>query len=516
MKNPQFSFTELMRSDIPAGVAVFLVALPLCLGIASACGVPLLSGLVSGIVGGLVVSWLSGSALSVTGPAAGLVVIVVSGIADLGGLRPFLAAVLLAGLLQIALGSMRAGRLIAFIPGSVIKGMLASIGLLLVIGQTPTALGLSRSAASHASGIFAVSWVTLILTTASLAILFAWNSSRMNALRWARAIPSPLVVVVLGGAVTAALDAFAPSLAPVPALRVNVPSLLHVAAQSAWITPDLTRLGDLAVWRVAVAVAIVAGLETLLSLQAVETIDPLHRRASANRELIAQGVGNIAAACLGGLPVTAVIVRSSVNVHAGAKSRLSCVIHGVLLVLSMCCLTELLSFVPLSCLAAILLHTGYKLAHPKIFRSLARQGMDRFAPFAITIVGVLATDLLMGIAIGAAVGIVMTLIEGLHKTVSFTTHDDHCLLRFRKDVSVLAKVKLAQCLANVPDHSTLIIDAERADVIDPDIREMVETFSTEAPQRGITVDRHHWPEEQRPRSGRLIFGVTFARRGGAS
>lgn len=516
MHNHSVSRISILRSDIFSGIVVFLVALPLCLGIATASGVAPFAGLVSGIIGGLVVALLSGSHLSVSGPAAGLVVIVVSAISTLGSFSAFLAAVLIAGALQVGFGVLRAGRLASFVPGAVIKGMLASIGILLIVKQLPLAAGVEPDSAVSASGgahgalvaaphassamlttpFGDVSLSAIALSALSLAILFAWDTARAKRYVFVRAIPGPLAVVALGIGVTLVLDAIAPALAVPVEHRVTVPSLASFDALASAISmPDFTQLVDADVWRVALTLAVVASLETLLSLEAVEQIDPRRRRASRNRELKAQGVGNMVAALLGGLPVTAVIVRSSANVQAGAQTRLSAIVHGVLLLASVFALTAVLNLIPQACLAAILVQIGYKLAKPELFASVAREGLGRLVPFVATIVGVLATDLLIGIGIGLAVSILSALRANLDRAVTLTRHDDHFLLCFRKDVSFLAKPMLARCLAQIPDGATVLIDAERADFLDRDIRDALESFIAEAPGRGIAIDKLRWPNE---------------------
>jgi MFS superfamily sulfate permease-like transporter len=498
-----------LRSDVFAGIVVFLVALPLCLGIATASGVAPFAGLMSGIIGGLVVALLSGSHLSVSGPAAGLVVIVVSAIASLGSFSAFLTAVLLSGAFQFGFGMLRAGRFAAYVPISVIKGMLAAIGILLIIKQLPLAAGLSHGAGTAAAGMVGaaqlatpfgnISVAAALVALASLVVLLGWETRALRRFRIVRAVPAPLAVVVLGIGVTLLLDSFAPSLALPSEHRVALPELASLGALADAISlPDFTQIVDPDVWRVALTLAIVASLETLLSLEAVEQIDPKRRAASPDRELMAQGVGNVLAGALGGLPLTAVIVRSSANVHAGAQSRWAAVIHGVLLLASVFVLTSLINLIPLACLAAILVHTGYKLAKPQLFLSVARQGFDRFAPFVATIVGVLATDLLVGIAIGLAASLVLALRANGQRAQTFAHHDDHYLLAFRKDISFLGKVQLKHYLKQVPNGATLIVDASRADFIDPDVREIVEAFAQEAPKRGIVLERKQWPE----RSGR--------------
>lgn len=505
MHTPSVSRLSTLRSDVFAGIVVFLVALPLCLGIATASGVEPFAGLVSGIVGGLVVALLSGSHLSVSGPAAGLVVIVVSAIASLGSFSAFLCAVLIAGALQIGFGLLRAGRLASFVPVAVIKGMLASIGIILIVKQIPLGMGLTDGAgpaAAAQAGTLAtpfgfISPVSCVLAIVCVALLFFWETPRAKRHAIVRMLPGPLAAVALGIGVTLALDALAPALALSGEQRVSLVSLDSFAALTAAISmPDFAQLADGDVWRVGLTLAIVASLETLLSLEAVEQIDPKRRRASPDRELKAQGVGNMVAAVLGGLPLTAVIVRSSANVHAGAQTRLSAVIHGVLLLASVFALTAVLNLIPLACLAAILIHTGYKLAKPALFASMAREGVDRFVPFAATIAGVLATDLLIGIGIGIAASALLAMRANLSRTFTLTRHDDHYLLTLRKDATFLSKPGLAHCLAQIPDRATLLIDAERADFIDRDIRETLDAFADEAPQRQIDVEYLRWPERR--------------------
>ncbi len=502
MDIPSDSRFSTLRSDVLAGIVVFLVALPLCLGIATASGVDPFAGLVSGIVGGLVVALLSGSHLSVSGPAAGLVVIVVSAIASLGSFSAFLAAVLIAGLLQVGFGLLRAGRVASFVPAAVIKGMLASIGLILIVKQIPLGAGLitgSDAKIAHAAAISTpfgqILPTSLILCAVSVAMLFAWETPQAKRLAFVRAVPGPLAAVALGIAATLMLDWLAPSLATPVEHRVSLVSLDSFGALAQAISmPDFGQLVDPDVWRVGMTLAIVASLETLLSLEALERIDPKRRRVSPDRELKAQGAGNVVAALLGGLPLTAVIVRSSANVHAGAQTRMSAFIHGILLLASIFVLTAVLNLIPLASLAAILIQTGYKLAKPRLFVELAREGVDRFVPFVATIVGVLATDLLIGIGIGIATSALLALRGSLSRTVTLTRHDDYFLLSLRKDATFFAKPSLMRALAQIPERSTVLIDAERADFIDADVRETIDAFAHEAPRRHITVERLRWPE----------------------
>jgi MFS superfamily sulfate permease-like transporter len=502
MDSAPLSRLSLIRNDVSAGIVVFLVALPLCLGIATASGVEPFAGLVSGIVGGLVVALLSGSHLSVSGPAAGLVVIVVSAIASLGSFSAFLAAVLIAGLLQVLFGLLKAGRLASLVPAAVIQGMLASIGIILIVKQLPLAVGLSTDA-TQALGAGTL-WLhtpyghvlpaAAALTVASLALLLAWDTPAVKRIAPLRAIPGPLAVVGLGIAATLLLRRFAPTLELPLEHRVMLEPLNSFAALGAAISlPDFSQLLELDVWRVALTLAVVASLETLLSLEAVEQMDKLRRRASPDRELKAQGVGNVVAATLGGLPLTSVIVRSSANVNAGARTRLSAVVHGVLLLASVFALTAVLNLIPLACLAAILLHIGFKLAHPRLFLAMLRQGARSALPFAATVGGVLATDLLAGIALGLAVGAVLALHANLRQTVTLTQRGDDFLLTFRKDASFLCKPLLMRKLDQIRDGAHVLIDAERADHIDLDVLDAVNRFIADAPLRNIAVHTRHWP-----------------------
>ncbi|NML30507.1 SulP family inorganic anion transporter [Paraburkholderia antibiotica] len=483
--------------DMFAGTVVFLVALPLCLGIANASGVDPFAGLLSGIIGGVVVGLLSGSHLSVSGPAAGLVVIVVDGITKLGSFPAFLTAVLLAGVIQFGFGMLKAGRFASYVPTSVIKGMLAAIGLLLIIKQLPLALGFANGPATEAgaaSGVIntslgAMSPAACAIALLSLAILATWDTRAMRRFLLVRLLPAPLAVVLLGIGATLLLDFVAPGFAPPAAHRVLLPSLASLEALNgalAW--PAFSQLMNPDVWRLAMTIAIVASLETLLSLEAVEQIDPKKRPVQPDRELKAQGIGNIVAGAIGALPITSVIVRSSANVQAGGQSRWSAVVHGMLLLLSVFALTAVINLIPLSCLAAILIFTGLKLAKPKMFLDVAKQGFVRAAPFFVTIAGVLLTDLLIGIVLGILCSIALVIYAQMQRPITMTQDGDHFLFSFRKDVSFLAKVSLKGHLKSVPDRATVVVDGSRADFIDADVRELIREFVRDAPARGIQVE----------------------------
>lgn len=392
------------RQDALAGVVVFLVAVPLCLGIALASGVAPVSGLVAGVVGGIVVPFLSGSPLSVTGPAAGLTAVVLFEVAALGSFERFLAATVIAGGLQVALGAVRAGRFAALVPASVINGMLAAIGLLIVWKQVPVALGvttLSQVTSAWAPG-------AVIVAGLALAILLGWGATPLAR----HAFLPPAVVVVVACSVFAAMIGGSTSLSLRPEHFVDVPLGGWNALRAALPTMDASAFGDPAVWRVAVVVALVASLETLLSLKAIDGIDPLGRTSPPNRELLAQGVANMASGWLGGLPLTAVIVRSGANLQAGGRERLSALVHGVLLLVAVLHAGALLKLIPLACLAAVLMQVGARLASPKLFRDEWRAGWTTFVPFLGTVVGVLATDLLKGVVAGIALELAIRIVSG--------------------------------------------------------------------------------------------------------
>ncbi|CAB3796735.1 SulP family inorganic anion transporter [Pararobbsia alpina] len=494
-KTPTLAFGASIRNDVFAGIVVFLVALPLCLGISSASGVDPLAGLLAGVVGGTVVALLSGSRLSVSGPAAGLVVIVVEATELSGGFSAFLTAVMLAGALQLVFGLLRVGKLAAYIPSSVVNGMLAAIGLLLIMQQAPVALGIPASSIGLSDSLDAGQGSRIgppVVALVSLALLFGWGSKTFQRYRLVRALPAPLVVVAWGIAYSLTTSMWFPALSIAPAAHIALPALDSFDSFSRALTfPAWSAIRDPEVWELGVTISIIASLETLLSLAAVTRLDPRRETAPPNRELGAQGVGNLLAGLIGALPITAVIVRSSANVHAGAATRLSAIIHGVLLLLSLFLLVDVLNFVPLACLAAILLHTGYKLASPRLFTNAWRTGYAHWVPFGITIAGVLATDLLIGIGMGVAASVVIVLQLHRRAAMSLTVHDGHYLLRFHKDLSFLIKVRLSRYLAQIPSGSVLIIDGREAQYIDPDIQRILAEYIEEAATRRIVVELRH-------------------------
>jgi SulP family sulfate permease len=499
------SFGATWRHDLPAGIVVFLVALPLCLGIALASGAPMLSGLITGIVGGLVVSVLSGSQLMVSGPAAGLTAIVIAAIAELGSFDRFLVAVVLAGALQVGLGVARAGIIGYFFPSSVIRGMLAAIGVILILKQLPYAFGAgilpsemdntdpassgggSLGAIVRAAG--AMRPLAVILAVASLLVLVFWD--RIAPARVRKVVPAALVVVLLG-VIGAAVGAFMGGFALPPAAMVSLPtpeSLRDLASHVA--LPQWGALSDPAVWRVALTIGIVASLETLLSLEATDKLDPFKRNAPANRELLAQGVGNMVAGAIGGLPMTGVIVRSAANIGAGGRTWRSSFLHGTLLLVAVVAIPGLLNRIPLAVLAAILLFTGFKLANPKLFRDAWRTGPKYFVPFVVTVAAILATDLLVGICIGLAVGFFFVLRDDFNHAYSYEVDAsaDHkrVHMTLAEQVTFLNKARINDALHALPAGSHVTVDGTRSKHIDPDVIELLHEFGANARARGISL-----------------------------
>jgi SulP family sulfate permease len=492
------------KADLTAGLVVFLVALPLCLGVALASGAPLLAGLVTGVLGGLVVSRLSGSSLMVSGPAAGLTAIVLTSIGQLGSFSAFLVALVVAGALQLLLGVLRAGIIGYYFPSSVIRGMLAAIGLTLVLKQLPYALGAgiaptAAGAAESAEGgaLGAIMHAAragvpgaVLLSLGALAILVLWP--RFAPARVRTVMPAALAAVVLGIGGSMALASLAPAWALPASAFVSLPIVSSPHELFGMLAfPDWSALTNPVVWRVAGTLAIVASLETLLSLEATDKLDPLKRISPANRELVAQGAGNLLAGLFGGLPMTGVIVRSAANVSAGGRTWRASLAHGVLLLVAVLAIPAVLNMIPLAVLAAILIHTGYKLAHPRIFRDAWRVGWKQLLPFAVTVIAILATDLLIGITIGLMVGAFFVLLDSWSNAYSYHLEEsaDHHRVRLvlAEEVTFLNKARISQALHAVPADSTVTVDATRTRHLDLDVIELLHDFRDTARAKGIAL-----------------------------
>jgi len=501
-----------VKNDLPASIVVFFVAVPLCLGIALASGAPLFAGIIAGIVGGIVVGFASGSPLGVSGPAAGLAVIVLTSIATLGGsYQAFLTAVVLAGIIQLALGYAKAGFIAYFFPSSVIKGMLTGIGLLIILKQIPHALGWDKDAIGddaflQADGqntfsaiMRAYEFITpgaLLIAGVSLAILILWDTVLTKKHKIFQLIQGPIVVVVLGIlfnlAYTNGILPF--SLNEKQIVSVPVPnSITDFFGQ--FTLPDFSAITNFEVWKIAIVLAIVASLETLLCVEATDKMDPDKRVTPTNRELKAQGLGNIVSGLIGGLPVTQVIVRSSANINFGGKTKLSAILHGVFLLISAIFIASLLNLIPLASLAAILLMVGYKLAKPSLFQQMYKLGWEQFIPFTATVVAIIATDLLKGITVGILFGIFYTLRHSYRNShyVKDNVSDQngktvhHLVLA--QEVSFFNKASLLTTFESIPANSKVIIDCTNSKSIAYDVIEIINDFELNAKTKSIEVEK---------------------------
>ncbi|GIL21932.1 MAG: sulfate permease [Bacteroidota bacterium] len=489
-------------SDFPSSVVVFLVALPLCLGIALASGAPLFSGLMAGIVGGIVIGSLSGSSLSVSGPAAGLTSIVLVAINDLGTFEIFLLSVMVAGAIQVVLGLLRAGSIGHFFPAAVIKGMLAGIGLILILKQIPHAVGFDADYEGDESFfqqdgrntfseiLESLNHITpgaVIISIVSVLLLIVWSSNKLLRYKFFRVVPAPLGVVLIGVGLNLIFKLVSPQLAITAQHLVSLPSYSESGMSAFFTFPDFSAWQNPKIYTTAITLAIVASLETLLSIEASDKMDPAHRSTPLNRELCAQGVGNAVSGLLGGLPVTSVIVRSSANVNAGARSKASTISHGVILMLSVVLVPHILELIPLSCLAGILLVTGYKLTKPSAFVSMFKKGYTQFLPFVATVLAVLFTNLLFGVFLGIVVALIFILITNFKKAIIVVSEGEWYLIRFTKDVTFLNKAALRQELAGIPEDAQLVIDATPAGFVDNDIIETINDFTETARLKNISV-----------------------------
>ena len=504
MNRPALRFDTLAR-DLPAGIVVFLVALPLCLGIALASDAPLFSGIISGILGGIVVGFLSGSHTSVAGPAAGLTAVVATQIATLGSFRAFLLSTLLAGVIQIGFGVARAGFIRGFFPSSVIKGLLAAIGVLLMLKQIPHMLGHDPDPFGEMDfaqpdqrntflGLFDTVFdihlgAALIGISSAILLIAAPKTKWLSTGR----LPAPLLVVVVATLLNEVFSSFGGPLTVTGGHLVRVPVAKDVGDFMGLLAfPDWSEWTNPQIYVGAVTIAIVASLETLLNLEAVDKLDPGRRHSPPDRELVAQGVGNVLAGLVGGLPMTSVIVRSSVNVSARAQSKLSSIVHGVLLLGAVGFVPFLLNRIPLSALAAILVVTGFKLASPRLLRGMWKEGRAQFIPFAVTVVSIVLTDLLVGITIGLMVSVGFILHSNLRRPLRKVRErhisGDVLLIELANQVSFLNRASLKNTLETISRGGRVLLDARQTDYIDPDVLELLVDFKTiTAPAHGVEL-----------------------------
>lgn len=494
-------------TDLSAGLVVYLVSLPLSLGIALSSDAPLISGIISGIIAGLFVSWLSGSSLSVSGPAAGLVTIVSVGISATGSFSVFLSSVFVCGLLQLMGGILRLSTLAHYIPNSVIKGVLTSIGIIIIFKQIPHSLGLDQdfvsdlnfdgirtgnfSALGMNNGFADIHIGAILMTITCFFFLWLAKTQRFTSLKISIILPGPLLAALAGIGINYIFINYFPTLAlttknghlvkiPEFANWREITSQMHIMQFSKLLNHNVLQLG--------LTLAIVASLETLLSIEATDKLDPLRRTSSVNRELVAQGCGNIMASLLGGLPMTSVIVTSSANIYAGGKSRLSCFTHGILLLLSILVLPSFLNQIPLAALAAILINVGYHLASIKIFKKIYSLGWDQFTPFIATVAGIAAMDILSGTILGWIVGIFILAWKASKDNFTLVKTGNNYYLQFHSDAYFLSKANLKEALRQIPKNSSITIDTTQSKEISLDIIEVINDFNIEASYRNIHVD----------------------------
>lgn len=496
-----------IKNDLPASIVVFFVALPLCLGIALASGAPLFSGLIAGIIGGIVVGSLSGSQIGVSGPAAGLAAIVLTAIGTLGGYQNFLVAVVLGGIIQIIFGLLKAGVIAYYFPSSVIKGMLTGIGIIIILKQIPHFFGYDADpegdwAFFQVDGentfseiINTVNFISpgaTIIAVVALAILILWDRVLSKKAKIFQLIQGPLVAVVLG-IVYFVITQDNPSWAISKEHLVKVPVPDSFESFAGLLSfPNFSVITNPEIWITAFTVALVASLETLLCVEATDKLDPEKRVTPTNRELLAQGVGNTFSGLVGGLPVTQVIVRSSANIQSGGKTKASAIIHGFFLLASVMLIPTLLNMIPLSVLAAILFIVGYKLAKPSLFKTMYNAGWKQFVPFVVTVVGIVFTDLLVGIGLGLGVGIVVILIKSYQNShflhIEDKSNGAHKIkMTLAEEVTFFNKGAILKELDRIPENSYLELDVRKTRYLDNDIVEILEDFSGKAKSRNIDI-----------------------------
>lgn len=505
MSHSSFHPLKNLQSDIPASIVVFLVAMPLCLGIALASGAPLFSGLIAGMVGGIVVGALSQSSLGVSGPAAGLAVIVLDIINGMG-FETLLVIVVLAGVIQVILGFLRGGVIGYYFPSSVIMGMLTGIGIIIFMKQIPHALGYDvdpegdlffqqADGENTISELFnAVNFISpgvVIITIVSLAILLVYETKVLKSRKIFQIVPGPLVAVAVGILLNLVFKGSSYQL--MDNQTVSLPGASSFSQFFGNFTfPDFGgALGNPQVYVQAFVVAIVASLETLLSVEAIDKLDKYKRITPANRELKAQGIGNIISGLIGGLPLTQVIVRSSANIQSGGKTKASAVIHGFLILLSIVFIPDLLNLIPYATLAAILMLVGYKLAKPSLFKKMWKQGNGQFVPYMVTILAVYFTDLLMGLLIGLAAAILYILYNSARIPYKIGkemgTGRDTIKIHLAQELTFLNKVALLRTIRQLPNNSRVVIDASNTYYMHHDVEEIIEDFKISAPERGIEL-----------------------------
>ncbi|GAB3919358.1 hypothetical protein GCM10028804_10870 [Larkinella terrae] len=489
-------------------MSVFLVALPLCLGIALASGAPLFSGLVAGMIGGLIIGLLSGSDVSVSGPAAGLAVIVADSISNLGEFNVFLTAVVIAGIIQLGLGFLKAGKFSGYFPDSVIRGLLVAIGLVIILKQIPHALGRDNDYEGEfefsqlADGentiseiyraIVTASTGAVIISIASFLLLYFWDKAAKKGVGFFKNFPGALAVVILGIGLNELFKNSMPEWYMGTSAHQHMVQIPKIEAGksifSIFYFPDFTALSNPKVYITAFTIAVVASLETLLNLEAADKLDPQKRVSSPDQELVAQGIGNLISGMIGGLPLTSVIVRTSANVYGGSKTRVSSIVHGLFLTIAVFLGAPLLNLIPLACLAALLITVGYKLANPQTFKKTYREGFNQFIPFIVTVIGIVFTDLLIGIGIGLVVGILFVLYTNFQSTFRVVRDGNKVLIKLQKDLYFLIKPQLKQTLRELQPGDQVLVDGTHAGFIDHDIFNILRDFEETAKTQNIKYE----------------------------
>lgn len=491
-------FSYFSIPDLKSSFVVALIALPLCLGISLASGAPLYAGLISGLVGGLVVGFLGGSELSVSGPSAALSVILVVGVRELGGFPAVCMAIAVAGLFQIALGFLRAGKISHFFPASVVEGMLVSIGLIILFKQIPHLLGYDMDFIGDDSFIqndgyntfseISVAWSrinpgSVLISALAFGVMFLWDSYLKRRFQVLNVVPAAAVAVlvsVITPFLLFPLFHFV-NLSAEHFVQIPTSGLFSV------LSLDFSPITRAAFWKLVAALTVSASMETLLSMEATDKLDPKNRFSDKNRELKAQGIGNIISALLGGLPLTSAVIRSSANITQGAQTRASAILHGFWILVAVLLIPSWINLIPLACLSAILVLVGYKLSAPRIFKAMWKRGLDTFIPFIVTILAVLFTGLLMGILIGWIAGILCVTRRNFHSCLVLIESSPNYLLRFNRDVSFLNKSQLRDVLLKIPQDSAVTIDGSRSVHIDEDIVDMIREYENQARFRNIKV-----------------------------
>lgn len=515
--------SSFLKSDLPAGLVVFLVALPLCLGISLASGAPFFSGLISGIIGGIVIGSLSGSRLSVSGPAAGLAALVLAAITNIGAFDLFLCAVVIAGILQILISLAKLGGIANYFPSSVIKGLLTSIGVLIIAKQIPHAVGYDTDSKGLLTDFGQEDWHhllkpfehinfgALIICLVSIVVMVIWDSPTIK--KKVKFIPGALIAVVVSIMINELFKATSSEFVVGGDHLVQIQQAGSAADFLSFFTlPDFSGFLNSKVIITGIMIAVIASLETLLCIEAIDNLDPERRVTNTNKELFAQGLGNTIAGLIGGLPITSVIVRSSANLHAGARSRISTIFHGLLLLICVITIPGLLNFIPLASLAAILLLTGYKLCKISVFTTMFRNGKYQYIPFLVTVLVILGIDLFgfypplkgEGLLIGVIAGLIAAfgaILHGNLKNSYFFHKDQHhegdiIKIRLSEEVSFLNKAAIRETLDHLPANSTVVIDATNTDYIDFDVLELIKEFRfIKAPLKNITCVIHGFQEK---------------------